>query len=321
MSNKQPIVFISEAVNETGLRILEGKCTILQAPDTSKETALAMVGDADAVLLRATLKFDSELIDAAKKLKIISRTGVGVDNVDLIAAGRRGILVCNTPGTNDESVAEHTLSLVLAMAKQLFYMDAAVRGQNWKARFSPMQMEVKGKKIGLIGYGRTGKAVARLCKPFGMDILINDPEIENPDTWVRQAGIEEIFSSCDFVSLHCPSNDQTRYMVNKDLLQLMKPSSYLINTSRGDLIDEEALAYALLKNTIAGAAMDVFEEEPLRAGHPLLNLSNLILSPHVAGSTLESNERIASIAASAIVDVLEGRRPKYICNNQFLLNN
>jgi D-3-phosphoglycerate dehydrogenase len=317
--DQQPKIFISEPIHSKGMAMLEGKAILIHAADTSKETAISLIKDADAAILRATTLFDKDVIDQGVKLKIIARTGVGLDNVDLKTAGEHGIIVCNTPGTNDETVAEHVVAIVLAFAKQIIPLDLAVRKQRWKERFSPRQIDIKGKRIGLIGYGNIGKATAHKCKALGMEVWVFDPFIKNGNEGVTHVtDLNEIFKNCDFVSLHCPALPATRNMVNEHTLSLMKASAYLINTSRGELVDELALIGYLKNRKIAGAALDVFRQEPVDASNPLLNCPNVLLSPHVAGSTRESNERIAMAAVQAVLDTLNGKTPQHICNSEYL---
>lgn len=316
-----PKVFISEPIDIKGIEMLKGKAEIIVSPDTKKETALSLIGDADAVILRATTTFDREVIEKAANLKIIVRTGIGVDNVDLKFAGENGIFVCNTPGTNDETVAEHVVAMILAFAKQIILMDQAVRNQNWKERFSPNQIDVKNKRVGIIGYGNIGFATAHFCKCLGMQVTAYDPFITHTGSEIKLTdSIETIFRESDFVTLHCPSTPLTHKFIGAKYLGLMKKGAYLINTSRGDLIDETALVTALRENRISGAALDVFKEEPLAADSQLLQFPNVILSPHVAGSTKESNERIAMAAAQAVLDTIDGKIPMNICNLDYYTN-
>lgn len=316
-----PKVFISEPIDIKGIEMLKGKAEIIVSPDTKKETALSLIGDADAVILRATTTFDREVIEKATNLKIIVRTGIGVDNVDLKFAGENGIFVCNTPGTNDETVAEHVVAMILAFAKQIILMDQAVRNQNWKERFSPNQIDVKNKRVGIIGYGNIGFATAHFCKCLGMQVTAYDPFITHTGSEIKLTdSIETIFRESDFVTLHCPSTPLTHKFIGAKYLGLMKKGAYLINTSRGDLIDETALVTALRENRISGAALDVFKEEPLAADSQLLQFPNVILSPHVAGSTKESNERIAMAAAQAVLDTIDGKIPMNICNLDYYTN-
>ena len=314
-----PKVFISEPINPKGMEMLQGKAQVIIAPDLRKETALSLIGDADAAILRATTIFDQDVIRAGVNLKAIVRTGIGVDNVDLKFAGENGIYVCNTPGTNDQTVAEHVVAAILAFAKQIIFMDRAVRNQEWKERFSPNQMDIRNKKVGIIGYGNIGLATGNFCRCLGMQVTAYDPFIDPLGLSVPFTDdIETIFRESDFVSLHCPSTPLTHKLVGSRYLNLMKSSAYLINTSRGELVDEPALVRALEEGRIAGAALDVFKEEPLAADNPLLGFPNVILSPHIAGSTKESNERIAVAAVQAVIDTINGKSPLNICNLQYL---
>lgn len=313
-----PIVFVSEPINAKGMDMLKGKAQLIIAPDTTKKTALEMIPAADAAILRATTIFDREIIEAGGHLKLIVRTGIGVDNVDLKYAAEKGIYVCNTPGNNDETVAEHVVGMILAFAKQIVLMDKSVRTLDWKKRFSPQQMDIKNKKLGIIGYGKIGQITAHFCRCLGMQVTAYDPFIAKNGLQVNMCEhIESIFEESDFVSLHCPSTAITRKFVDERYLNLMKKTAFLINTSRGDLINEEALIKVLREKKIAGAALDVFKSEPLTADNPLLGFSNVLLSPHVAGSTTESNERIAIAAAQAVIDTLAGKRPMNICNMEY----
>ncbi|GAB3427313.1 hydroxyacid dehydrogenase [Niabella aquatica] len=313
-----PKVFVSEPINIKGIELLKDKVQFVFAPDTKKDTALQLIADADAAILRATTVFDKEVIDRATDLKVIARTGVGVDNVDLEFAAQKGILVCNTPGTNDNTVAEHVLTLIFAMSKQIFLMDKAVRTQQWSQRFSSRQIDVKEKILGIIGFGKTGRATAKLACSIGMKVLVYDPFVPEQERSVRFVETPDpVFSESDFVSLHCPVTPETRGFINQNYIKRMKKEAYLINASRGELVNDNDLVTSLRRNDIAGAALDVFREEPLSPESPYLQLDNVILSPHVAGSTRESNERIAISAAQAVLDVLNGKMPTHICNLKY----
>ncbi|MDX9882920.1 MAG: hydroxyacid dehydrogenase [Prolixibacteraceae bacterium] len=318
----KPKVLLSEDINPLGKKLLEGKMEIIIAPDTSKETAKKLVKDVEGVILRATTKFDTEVIESAEKLKVIARTGVGVDNVDIEAANRKGILVCNFPGMNNLTVAEHTITLIMALAKQVVHMHRAVKDGRWAERFSPAQTEVEGKILGVVGMGQIGRLVAQKCRDgLGMEILAYDPFVKGgADEFKFTGQLEELFSASDFVTLHVPSLPETKGLVSQKLLGLMKKTAFLVNTSRGELVDEGALFRALQAQTIKGAALDVFREEPLPTDSPFISLPNVILSPHCAGSTWESNVRIAVGAAQAVLDVVEGRLPekRYIFNTELV---
>ncbi|MFS4467478.1 hydroxyacid dehydrogenase [Maribacter sp. 2210JD10-5] len=314
----RPKVFISEPINPKGIDLLKDAVELVHSPDTTKTTALKLIGDCDAAILRATTIFDAEVIEAAEKLKVIARTGVGYNNVDLETAAKKGIYVTLTPDCNHTTVAEHVLAMILALAKQVFFMDAAVREGKWAARFSPHQMDIAGKTVGIIGLGSIGLEVAERCRAMGMKLLAYDPFYKGNFDGKMTDVLDELFAQSDFVTLHCPVLPSTEKMINKATLAQMKSTAYLINSSRGALIDEDALVEALQNETIKGAALDVFQEEPLSDNHPLATLSNVILSPHCAGSTIESNERIAVMAAQAVLDTLAGKKPKHICNEELL---
>lgn len=319
----KPKVLLSEDINPEGKKLLKGKAEIIIAPDTGKTTAMKLIRDAEGVILRATTRFDAEVIASAQKLKVIARTGVGVDNVDIEAASQRGILVCNFPGMNDLTVAEHTIAMILALSKKVVYMHDAVKTGKWSERFSPELTEAEGKTLGVIGMGRIGRLVARKCRDgLGMNILAYDPFVadrEMPGVLFTD-WLEELFQFSDYITAHVPNLPQTKGLVSKELLGMMKQSAFLVNTSRGEVIDEPALTEILKNRQIKGAALDVFREEPLPGNHPLLKLDNVVLSPHSAGSTWESNVRIAIAAAQATLDVLEGKMPheQYIYNREAL---
>lgn len=317
---RRPIVVLSEDINPAGKKILSDKFEIVIPPDTSEEALLEWVPNAFGIILRATTRVTRKVIEHASKLKVIARTGVGVDNIDLTAAKERGIYVCITPGMNDVTVAEHTVALILALAKQIRLMDRATRAQQWNFRFSENQVEVNGKILGLVGLGAIGRQVAQKCASgLGMKIFAYDPFVQQQGTI---AGVEvtfcdtleELFQSADFISVHAPNLPETRGLVSKELLGMMKPNAFYINTARGQLVDEPALIHLLQQKKIAGAALDVFWDEPLPATSPLNSLENVVLTPHAAGSTWESNVRIAESAALAVLDVFEGREPKYYIN-------
>ncbi len=311
-------VFVSEPINQKGIDLLTSKVELVYAPDTSNETALKLIGDCEGAILRATTVFNAEVIAAAKKLKVIARTGVGHNNVDLNAASEAGIYVTITPGTNNTSVAEHVLALILGMGKQLFFMNKAVREGRWFDRFSPFQIDIAGKTVGVVGLGTIGIEVGKRCKALGMYVIGYDPYYKGGIDLQRTDDLDFLLEHSDFVTLHCPSVPETKDMINQKSLARMKPMGYLINTSRGDLVDETALIEALENKTIKGAAIDVFKDEPVAPDNPLLKAPNLIMSPHCAGSTIESNERIAVMAAQSVLEVFSGKRPKHICNQKQL---
>jgi D-3-phosphoglycerate dehydrogenase len=319
-----PKVLLSEDINPLGKKLLECKAEIIIAPDTSEATAMQLVRDVSAIILRATTQITASIIRNAPQLRIIARTGVGVDNVDVEAASQRGIYVCNFPGMNNLTVAEHTLAMIMALSKQVVHMHNSVKTGNWNERFSINQIEVADRKLGIIGMGQIGQMVAQKCRDgLGMKILAYDPYVRdkmNDDTITFVDHLEELFEDSDFISVHVPNLPETQGMVSENLMDRMKKSAFLINTSRGAIVDEPALIEFLKSGKIQGAALDVFRQEPLPLESPFNSLDNVILSPHCAGSTWESNVRIAIGAAQAVLDVIEGRipNPLYVYNKDLL---
>lgn len=313
-----PKVLLSEDINPLGKELLQGKAEIIIAPDTSEATAIKLARDVTGIILRATTQINAAVINNAPQLKVIARTGVGVDNVDIEAASEKGIFVCNFPGMNNLTVAEHTVAMILSLSKQVVHMHNSVKSGNWDERFSPYQIEVSERTLGIIGLGQIGYMVAKKCHHgLDMKILAYDPYARNKikdDFITFTDSLEDLFKESDFISLHVPNLPETKGLVNKELIGLMKESAFLVNTSRGAVIDEPALVEALTNRKIQGAALDVFWQEPLPVEHPFNSLNNVILSPHCAGSTWESNVRIAIGAAQAVLDVIEGRIPSTVYN-------
>ena len=249
----------------------------------------------------------------ASDLKIIARWGVGYDSVDLAAATGCGIVVTYTPGLLDEAVAEYTLALLLALARRVHDGYAAMRNKEWKVAWGH---DLSGKTLGIIGCGRIGLAVARRAIGFDLRLLGYDPlpSKEGKKLGIRFVGLNKLLAQSDIVSLHASLTDRSRGLIGKAELAKMKPSAYLINTARGALVDEVALARALSKKQIAGAALDVFSTEPLPPDGPLHSAPNLLLSPHQASFTFESGERVSAAAAQAVLDLMRGKRPKNVLN-------
>ena len=306
-------VLLSQEIHPSAKKLLEDKFEVVTAPDTTQETLIEMVKDVDAIILRTTSKITREVIENAPKLKIISRTGAGVDNVDLEAAEEKGRIVCNQPGVNNVSVAEHAVAMILHLSKQLSLMDASVRGGNWSIRNKNLAVEINGKTLGVVGMGKIGSLVAKLCNALGMKILAYDPYVsEELKQQYEFTTLENIFKESDFVTIHCPNTPETKGMITEALLNSMKPTAYLINTSRGDVVDEAALIKVLKEKRIAGAGLDVFHKEPVNSDNELLKLDNVILSPHSAAMTKEATIKLAVGAVNAVIDFFEGKTPKYI---------
>jgi D-3-phosphoglycerate dehydrogenase / 2-oxoglutarate reductase len=311
-------ILLSKPIHPRALKLLEGKVELVTLADSTDECTRRMVADADGVILRTNISFTREIIAAAARCRIISRTGVGVDNVDVAAATEKGIMVCNTPGVNTVSVAEQTLALILGCAKRLLPMDRAVRTGNWKIRNAAATVDLESKVLGLVGLGRIGVEVARRCRAFSMSVIGFDPLVKTAEGIEVRADIEEVFREADFISLHVPYTQETHHLAGARLLGLMKGDAFLINTSRGSVVDEMALVDLLTAGGIAGAGLDVLEQEPPSPENGLFCLENVLLTPHSAALSRECEMKVAIEAAQAVLDFVEGRVPKAVFNRGML---
>ena len=269
----------------------------------------ARVADKDALVSLLTDAIDRSVIDAAPKLKIVANVAVGYNNIDIPYARSKGVAVTHTPDVLTESVADFTWAMVLAITRRLSEGDRLVRRGEWKgwALDFMLGIELKGKQLGLVGVGRIGRAVAARAPAFGMRVVYSEPrDIDLPNS--ENMSLDRLLNTSDVVSLHVPLLPETRHLIDRKALTRMKRSAYLINTARGPVVDEEALAWALQQHLIAGAALDVYENEP--AVHPdLLKLDNVLLVPHLASATTETRTAMAELAADNVVAVLSGRPP------------
>jgi D-3-phosphoglycerate dehydrogenase / 2-oxoglutarate reductase len=297
-------VIVADKISERGVALLKqqaGWNVVL----TTKETLGTEITDADALIVRSATKVTAELLDKAERLRVVGRAGVGVDNIDLDEATRRGILVMSTPGGNAVSVAEHTFALLLALARQVPRLDKAMHEGKWE-KSSAAGTEVRGKTLGLIGLGRIGSEVAVRAEAFDMKVLGYDPYISEAaarELQVELVPLEKLLAESDFVSLHTAVSPATQNMINEKTLAQMKKGARLVNAARGELIDETALAEALTSGKLAGAALDVFVEEPPKDAK-LTGLTNVIATPHVAGSTAEAQEEVGTQVAVQVRDYL-----------------
>jgi D-3-phosphoglycerate dehydrogenase len=312
-------ILITQPIHESGQKLLIMKgYDVLVASDITESTLAWEVRDVSGLLVR-TANIPASVIEAGRALRVIARHGVGYDNIDVAAATRRKIPVCITPRANAVSVAEHVLALMLALTKKIVPYDRATRKNNWEIRNSFSAADLDGKILGVIGMGRIGALVCRKAKAaFNMEVLVYSPrasrEMIEKAGGKQVPGIPELLKVSDIVTLHVPLTGETVGLIGKAEFHMMKPSAFLINCARGPLVDEKELFRALKEGIIAGAGLDVFDPEPPRADNPLFGLTNVVLSPHSAGLTAECVMRMASQAAQAIIDVLEGRRPEGVIN-------
>lgn len=311
-------VLIPQDITDAGKRYLkDNDCEIILGSAFDPATIAQEAVDCDAILAR-TAKFPKEVIAAAPKLKVIARHGIGVDNIDVQYCTDSGIYVTYAPFSNVNSVAEHTVFLMLCCARNAMVIDEAFRSGNFEVRNKVKGMDLEGKTLGLIGLGRIGQMVARKASlGFGMKVIGYDPYVkpENAPESVTIVGTkEEVFAQSDFVSLHTPATPETRKSIGMVQFRLMKKGAFLINASRGEVVNEAELIEALEQGVIRGAGVDVFEQEPPAADNPLLHMRNVIPTPHNAALTQESMDRMGLHAAMGIIDVLNGRKPAWAVN-------
>ena len=309
-------VLVTREIPEAGLRPLEGfDLTVLSEAPPARDELLEAARRAAGVLSNVTEKMDAEFMDAAGEgLKVIANMAVGYDNVDVEAARERGIVVTNTPGVLDETTADTAFLLLLAAARRLGESERTLRAGEWEW-WGPklfVGVDVWGKTLGIVGMGRIGQAVARRARGFGMEILYHNrsrKEQAEKELGARYVGLDELLQMSDFVSVHTPLTDETRHLIGPAELDKMKPTAVLVNTSRGPVVDEEALADALAEGLIFAAGLDVYEQEP--EVHPkLLERENAVLAPHIGSGSRETRDGMAVLAAENVVAVLSGEEPK-----------
>jgi len=324
MSNRKKVL-LPQPVAPEAVELLHGSgVEVVEAVDPDPATVSPLLKNVQAILLRTGIHLTRELINEADELMMISRTGGGVDNVDIQAATQAGVIVTSSVGVNTASVIEHALALMLSLNKQLFLMDREVRSGNFKIRYRNLPRDLQGKCLGVIGFGRIGAGLANACRQvFGMKIIANDdflPEKVKDDyqQWVEFVPLDELFAVADVVSVHIPLTAKTAGLIDRSYLDLMKPDGWLINTSRGGVIHEEDLIRALRDGKLAGAGLDVFEREPLDKKSPLLKLSNVIVTPHSAALTKECVIRMATSGAKRILQLFAGLIPDKIANPEVL---
>jgi D-3-phosphoglycerate dehydrogenase len=309
-------VLITEKLAEPAVGLLREEFEVDVLLGLGREELLERIGEYDGFIVRSATKVTAEVIERADNLKAIGRAGIGVDNIDIEAATKRGILVANAPESNTVAAAEHTLALMLAAARRIPAADSSLRNGEWN-RSAFKGIEVAEKTLGLVGLGHVGTIVARGAVGMGMRVLAYDPYVSEDRmrsmNVERAESLDEIFEHSDFVSLHVPRTPQTAGMVDTGALEKMKPTAYLINAARGGIVDETALFNALKEGTIAGAALDVFEEEPT-TDSPLFALPNAVVTPHLGASTAEAQDRAGVTAAEQVASALRGAVPMHAIN-------
>ncbi len=311
-------IFITRQIPDVGIKMLQDKgfqVDVGPEEPPPREYLLEKIKGADAVLSILTEKINAEAMDAAgPQLKVVANYAVGFDNINVEEAKKRGIQITNTPGVLTEAVAEHTIAILFAVAERIVEADEYVRRGKFKS-WGPkllLGIDIRAKTLGIVGLGRIGCEVAKRMRD-GFELKVIYYDIKRNEELEKQYNIEyrsfdDLLKESDFVSIHVPLLDSTRHMINAEKLKLMKKSAVLINTSRGPVIDESALVYALKSGQIFGAGLDVFEFEP-QLTQGLIELDNVVLTPHIASATLETRNKMAEMAAQNIIEVLEGRKP------------
>lgn len=296
-----------------GLELSENHC--------KDEAALCeLVRDADAVVCQFA-PITRRVIESMEKCRLIVRYAIGVDNIDLDAATEKGIYVCNVPDYGIDEVSNHAIALLMALAKKLIPLSASVKEGKWDYVVTKPLYRMAGKTLGLVGFGRIPSMVARKMSGFGLDIIAYDPYIPAhiaAEAGVRLVELDELLKASDYVSIHCPLNAQTRHLISRRELALMKPTAILINTARGAVVDEAALIEALQNGVIASAGLDVLENEPIRTDNPLLKMDNVIVTPHNAWYSEDATLTLQRMVGEEVVRVLSGNPPKNLVNKKAL---
>lgn len=298
------VVVATDRVSKKGLEVLreDEHFDVRRIHDSSSEEFAVALPDAHGLIVRSVTRVDAPMIERARSLRVIGRAGVGVDNIDLIAASRRGIAVFNAPGGNTIAAAELTMALMLSVVRKVTAADRSVRAGEWdRSRFRGV--ELHDRTLGIIGAGRIGSEVTLRAEAFGMNVILFDPYIPKEragELGAQPVDLDELLGVSDVISLHVPLTEETRNLIDASALKRMKGKAFLINASRGGVIVEADLAEALNNDVIAGAALDVFESEPLSANSPLRQAKNLVLTPHLGASTKEAQVGVAREVARAI---------------------
>ena len=310
MSAHQPRVLVCDLIHEDGIALLRQHATVDIRPGLAREQLEQAVADADALIVRSATKVPASVIAAGQRLRVIGRAGAGLDSIDVSAARVQGVEVVNCPDANTVAVAEHTLGLMLTLARRLVAADQSMKAGRWeKSRL--MGTGLMGKTLGIVGFGRIGRQVAKYAQAFGMRVLVNQPRLtpELALEWgVEQADLQVLLRAADFVTLHVPLRPETNGLIGAAELALLKPGAYIVNTARGEVIDENALARMIEAGEIAGAGLDVFEHEP--AINPKLQASERVVAlPHMGSATIEGRVDMGEKVIINIRAFFDGHRP------------
>jgi glyoxylate reductase len=325
----KPGIFITREIPQAGLQIINRHFKVEMWPEYApppKNILLERLAGVEAMVTLLSDKIDAEVMQAAPRLKIIAQLAVGYDNIDIKEATRRGICVTNTPDVLTDASADFAFALLMAVARRVVEADRYVREGSWQVAWHPSMLpgrDISGATLGIIGAGRIGQAVAMRGRGFNMPILYCSgspkPEFEKK-CGAEYTDLETLLRKSDFVSLHVPLTDKTRQLLNTERLALMKPTAYLINNSRGPVVDENALYEALKTGRLAGAALDVFAVEPTPATNPLLELNNVVVAPHISSASLATREKMAEMVAENLKAFFAGQKPPHLLNPEAFKN-
>jgi len=323
----KPKVYVTREMPERGLNIIKQKFDAEVWPEYApppKKVIIEKAAKVDALATLLSDKIDAEVFDAAPKLRIVAQMAVGFDNIDLAEATKRGIYVTNTPGALTETTADFAWALLIAVARRVVEGDKYVRTGKWKVGWHPMMLQgrdVYGATLGIVGLGRIGCAIAKRAKGFDMKVLYNDV-VRRPD-FEKEYGIEFVdvdylFKNADFITVNVPLLKETYHLVDEKKLKMMKKTAYIINNARGPVVDEKALYKALKEGWIAGAGLDVFEQEPAPLDNPLLKFDSIVVAPHISSASYETRSRMAEMTAENLVAFFEGKTPPNLVNTDVL---
>ena len=320
-------IYVTRELPERGLKTIKKHFDTEVWPEYApppKKVIIEKAKNVDALATLLSDKIDAEVFDTAPKLKIVSQLAVGFDNIDVKEATKRGIYVTNTPEVLTDTTADFAWALLMAVARRVVEADKYVRRGQWKVSWHPDMMtgrDIHGATMGIVGAGRIGYALAKRATGFDMRILFYDviprPEMEK-DFDARKVELDQLLKESDFVSIHVPLIKETHHLMNEQKLRLMKKTAYLINNSRGPVVDEKALYKALKEGWIAGAGLDVFEQEPTPADNPLLVFDNVVVAPHISSASLETRSKMAEMVAENLVAFFEGKKPPNLVNQDVL---
>ncbi len=309
-------VLVTDPIAEEGLNILKKRAELDVRLGISKDDLLSCIGEYEALIVRSETKVTEDVIEAGHRLKVVGRAGVGVDNIDVEAATRHGVMVVNAPTGNTISAAELAFGLMLSLARNIPQAHATLKSGKWN-RSAFIGSELRGKTLGIIGLGRVGSELARRADAMEMKLIGHDPFVSMElarNIGVELVSMDTLIKESDFISVHTPLTQGTTYLIGEKELAAMKPNARLINAARGGIVDEAALIKAVLEGKLAGAALDVFSQEPLPSDSPLLQVDNIIVTPHLGASTAEAQTNVAIDVAIDIMSVLEGHSARYAVN-------